>query len=244
MLTSEIDLYELSKAELPLRFKLKRFAKERGIELTIAIVGLFIGIATVVVSYKVGAHQEILQASRMTDSYFNGIVDLFAQTWDDENKRINQLMIARTDAILVDLNRLNKPEKIASVIAFVSNLKPSLFYRNTEDPEQREAFIYLGDINIARSNLRNLDLEKATLSYSNLRGCDLAYTNLKSTILKGANLEEARLDYANFANANLQGANLHNASIAHASFDNANLEGAIWINGIRCKQGSIGYCVY
>ena len=243
MLGSDNDLYQHYKAEPSFTFKLIQFVKQRGIELTIAIVGLFIGIATVLVSYKVGLHQEILQASRMTDSYFNGIAELFAKGMDD-NQRINLLIIARTEAIIEDLDRLHKPDKLASVIIFISNLKPKLFYKDLDGDVVRMKYIYLGDINLSGSHLRNLILENARLSSSNLKGCDLAYTNLQSAVLKNANLEKANLDHVNLNHANLQGANLNKASIYLASFENANLENAIWVNGIRCKKGSIGHCVY
>ncbi len=237
------DLYKLYKAEPSVFFKLKNFAKQRGIELTIAIVGLFVGIATVVVSYKVGHHQEILQASRMTDSYFNGIVELFAKS-PDENQRINLLMIARTEAIIEDLQRLNKPDKTASVVIFVSNLNPRLFYEARDTEITREKYIYLGDLNLSDTRLVNLDLQKAALPFSNLKGCDLSHSNLQGAVLRKANLEKTTLDFANFKDANLQGANLNRASIYKTSFENANLENAIWVNGIRCKKGSIGQCIY
>lgn len=240
---SKTDLYSYYKTEISALSAIKQFIKKRGIEFTIAIVGLFIGLATVLISYKVGAHQEILQASRMTDSYFNGIAALFAKSMDD-NQRINLLIIARTEAIIEDLDRLNKPDKLASVITFISNLKPKLFYKDLEGQSVRDKYIYLGEINLSDSLLRNINLENARLSFSNLQGCDLARTNLRSAVLKKTNLQKANLDYVNLNHANLQGANLNKASIYLTSFENANLENAIWINGIRCKKGSIGHCLY
>lgn len=236
------DLYLLHKAEPSLKDKLRAFVKERGVELTIAIVGLFIGIATVLVSYKVGHHQEILQASRMTDSYFNGIADLFAKTVD-ENQKINLLIIARTEAIIDDLNVLNKPDKLASVITFVSNLKPSLFYKDTRAEHLREAYIYLGRINLSGSVLRNIHLENARLSHTNLKGANLTRTYLQGAVLEKANLEKANLNYANLSNADLQGSILKNATIYQTNFENANLENVIWVNGLKCKAGSIGRCI-
>ena len=109
------DLYLIYKTEPTTTFfKFINFVKQRGIEFSIAVVGLFIGFATVLVSYIIGQHQEILQASRMTDSYFNGIVDLFAKS-SEENQRINLLMISRTEAIIEDLETLHKPDKLASI---------------------------------------------------------------------------------------------------------------------------------
>lgn len=237
------DLYNFYKAKISFNHKLKQFVKERGIELTIAIVGLLVGIATVMVSHKVGLHQEILQASRATDSYFNGIAELFAKSIE-ENQRINLIIIARTDAIIEDLNQLNKPDKLASIVTFISNLNPKLFYKELISETPRDKYINLSEIKLNGSILHNINLVNARLSSSNLSKCNLAHTNLESAILKKTNLVDANLDFANFNHANLQGANLKGASIYQTTFLNANLEGAIWINGIRCKKGSIGHCIY
>lgn len=237
------DLFYYYKARQSTFIKVKDFVKKRGIELTIAIVGLLVGIATVLVSNKVGNHQEILQASRATDSYFNGITDLFAKTID-ENQRINLIIIARTEAIIDDLNKLKKPDKLASIITFISNLNPKLFNKDTEAQPPREKYVSLTNINIANTILHNIDLSYARLSNSNLRRCNLAHTDLSHAFLKKTNLEAANLNHANLSYANFQGANLRKASVYQTNFEGANLEGAIWINGIKCKKGSIGHCVY
>ncbi len=237
----ETDFYQIFTEKPSVKHRLKRFAKERGIELTIAIVGLFIGIATVLVSNKVGLHQEILQASRMTDSYFNGVADLIARGMD-ENQRINLIIIARTDAIIEDLNQINKPDKLASIITFVSHLKPKLFYSDSESESKRDKYIFLSNINLEGAYLRNITLENASLSGSNLRNAELEGTNFKGAKLKRTNLEKADLDRANFTNADLRGANLYKASIQQTIFTNANLENATWINGKRCVKGSLGEC--
>jgi len=239
----EHDLYLFYKAEPSFTLKIKNFIKERGIELTIALVGIFIGIATVAVSYKVGKHQEILQASRMTDSYFNGIVDLFVKS-SEENQKINLLMIARTEAILDDLQRLRKPDKIANIVTFISNLKPKLFYKDLNPESPREKYIYLGHLDISETTLRDLNLENARLNETNLRMCDFTNSNLQFAQLRKANLEKSNLDSANLNHSNLQGANLKDASINRTTFENANLENAIWVDGIRCKRGSIGHCIH
>ncbi|HRE30762.1 MAG TPA: pentapeptide repeat-containing protein [Candidatus Berkiella sp.] len=237
----ETDLYQIFTQKLSFKLRLKQFAKERGIELTIAIVGLFIGIATVLVSNKIGVHQEILQASRMTDSYFNGVAELFARGMD-ENQRINLIIIARTEAIIEDLNQIKKPDKLASIITFVSHLKPKLFHKEDDSESKRDKYIFLSDINLEGAYLRNINLEKSRLANSNLRKTDLGGTNLKDTNAKRVNFEKANLDRVNFTNADLHGANFYKASIKETIFTNANLEGATWVNGERCLAGSIGEC--
>ncbi|RPJ57502.1 MAG: hypothetical protein EHM12_09085 [Dehalococcoidia bacterium] len=45
-----------------------------------------------------------------------------------------------------------------------------------------------------------------------------------------------------FEDADLRGANLTGANIKGASFSGAKLSDAIWVDGKRCKSGSMGKC--
>lgn len=75
---------------------------------------------------------------------------------------------------------------------------------------------------LSNANLSALNLSRANLSGSLLLKADLRNTNLFKADLRGANLTDARLD-----GADLQGANLSKA---------------YWINGRKCKNGSVGAC--
>jgi len=67
-------------------------------------------------------------------------------------------------------------------------------------------------------------------------------TQLKKTYqcpkcdLRGANLSGANLTFANLQGSNLMAARPH-------QLRRANLSGATWIDGRKCKIGSIGKCV-
>jgi uncharacterized protein YjbI with pentapeptide repeats len=74
-------------------------------------------------------------------------------------------------------------------------------------------------------------------------GCDLSWEDFEGANLEGANLKGADLTGVIFFNANLTGANLEGATVYRANFAEVNLENAIWIDGRKCKKGSIGTCV-
>jgi len=93
------DLYPYYQKRETFKSKMLAFAKERGIEITIGVVGIVVAMVTVAVGYRIGIRQEVLQATRTTDSYFNGIGDLISRSIE-ENESINQLIIARTEAII------------------------------------------------------------------------------------------------------------------------------------------------
>ncbi len=97
------------------------------------------------------------------------------------------------------------------------------------------------------------DLSLMDFSGANLIGVDLAGANLSSTDLTSANLAGADMTGATLAGADLSGANLsfvkfRDASLANANLSNANLtsadlSGAVWIDGIKCQEGSSGDCL-
>jgi hypothetical protein len=79
------------------------------------------------------------------------------------------------------------------------------------------------------------------------QSCDLRGVNLYGAILIGARLENANLENANLSmadlgGASLSGANLTNADLTGANLTSADLSGATWMNGWKCKYGSIGEC--
>ena len=68
--------------------------------------------------------------------------------------------------------------------------------------------------------------------------CDLENANLSFV-----NLSYARLRGANLKNANLQSANLERADLSQVRLEGADLSRARWVDGRRCKTGSIGTCI-
>jgi uncharacterized protein YjbI with pentapeptide repeats len=76
---------------------------------------------------------------------------------------------------------------------------------------------------LARSILRNADLEGARLRKVNLQDADMRGANLQNTDLRGANLKGADLREAELMNADLTGAQFQNANLGLAIFQNADL---------------------
>ncbi|HVZ34524.1 MAG TPA: pentapeptide repeat-containing protein, partial [Polyangiaceae bacterium] len=69
-------------------------------------------------------------------------------------------------------------------------------------------------------------------------------TYLNSVDLRGANLREAFFAKSDLRRADLRGADLRNAVMPYPEdLQGAQLSGAIWIDGRRCAEGSVGYCI-
>ena len=64
---------------------------------------------------------------------------------------------------------------------------------------------------------------KADLSYADLRGVDLSYTNLSYADLSGANLRDVNLKYADLSKADLRSANLRYTNLSYADLSEADL---------------------
>jgi uncharacterized protein YjbI with pentapeptide repeats len=71
---------------------------------------------------------------------------------------------------------------------------------------------------------------------------DFSYANLR-----GVSFVETTISHANFSNANLRGANFNRSKFfadgRFLNFSGADLSGATWVNGQKCREGSVGRCV-
>jgi uncharacterized protein YjbI with pentapeptide repeats len=95
-----------------------------------------------------------------------------------------------------------------------------------------------------------IDLHSADLQNASLKGIDLHGANLRNARLTGAWLENADLHGADmhgadaittiFRGANLEGATLEGGHIGNAQFGGANLSNFTWIDGKKCKPGTVG----
>lgn len=96
--------------------------------------------------------------------------------------------------------------------------------------------------NLSAVRLNSAQLGGANLSNANLAGADLSYANLSHARLSGANLARADLTGADLTDADLSHADLSGASVAGAELAQARLDRAIWPDGRRCGDGSLGQC--
>jgi uncharacterized protein YjbI with pentapeptide repeats len=101
----------------------------------------------------------------------------------------------------------------------------------------------LSDANLTGVNLAYADLSKANLSRANLAGVQLGQAKLTGANLTGADLTGARLYMANLTGANLTGARMLEAKPYKTLLDGADLSDAVWVDGKKCKPGSVGKCV-
>ena len=116
----------------------------------------------------------------------------------------------------------------------------------------------LADANLQAADLRGADLSpafqagretpvKANLNHANLRAASLSRADLREADLREADLwradlREAILFGVLLQNADLRSADLLGAHLSGADLSGADLSGAIWVDGRRCDEGSIGSC--
>lgn len=93
---------------------------------------------------------------------------------------------------------------------------------------------YLKDENLSKANLSG-----ANLSHANLEGANLTGANLDGASLLGVNLQGV-----NFKNANVTSAFMTKSLIGGAKLDGALFDNTHWVNGQKCKPGSVGECKF
>ena len=106
----------------------------------------------------------------------------------------------------------------------------------------------LSETDLTGVNLAYADLQKANLSKSKLTGVQLGQANLAGANLSDADLTGAKLNMTNLTGAKLTGAklteaHLYYAVIKGADFSKADLSDAMWVDGKKCKPGSMGECL-
>ncbi len=97
---------------------------------------------------------------------------------------------------------------------------------------------------LTNSNFMNATLKQVDFAYSNLSLSNLSSANLQRAVLIGANLKGSDLSNSDLTNADLSYADLSNANLGGSIMNNARFDHAIWINGQKCAEGSLGQCLF
>ena len=119
-------------------------------------------------------------------------------------------------------------------------------------PNSNLSFISLIKVNFDKSVMMNAILVngnfaessffRANLYEANLEGGNFEKTNFSSANLTRVNFKGASLIEVNFKDSNLFEADLSGSNTLNSNFEGANLNNSIWIDGEKCKLGSIGLC--
>lgn len=156
--------------------------------------------------------QRALTTTQTLDAFFDGVGGLFQKESFSETD--DRIIVARTQILL---NNLYKPEDRAKVIRFVSTLKPELFERSEDD-----VYITLQNIDLRKTNLSDLNLQRANLDEAYLVGCNLTNTNLSY-----ASIRAALLDSAYFEATRLDSTQFNHTSMKFAEFKNLQFDKTI-----------------
>ena len=127
-----------------------------------------------------------------------------------------------------DLSRAYIPNSNLSSISFIKVVFDKGVMMNST----------LANGNFAESSFVKTNLYESTLEGGIFEKADFSSANLTRVNFKGSSLIET-----NFSNSNLFEADFTGANILNANFEGANLNNTIWIDGQKCKLGSVGICI-
>lgn len=114
------------------------------------------------------------------------------------------------------------PNQLSQLISHISTLSPLAFWEH--------ARTQMRQLNLARASLNHALFAQANLSQTNLSEAFLAGTTFEGANLTQADLRASNATRANFQGANLQGANLQGANLQGANLQGAKLQGASLTN--------------
>jgi uncharacterized protein YjbI with pentapeptide repeats len=101
---------------------------------------------------------------------------------------------------------------------------------------------YLRNVEASAMTAQRSDFAFSIIQNTNFIGADFYGSDFSGTELYEVSFENANLRGANFYKSDLRGVNFSGAEVYGANFEDANLVGAIWVDGLRCVWGSIGFC--
>lgn len=101
---------------------------------------------------------------------------------------------------------------------------------------------HLSNARLMMARLAGVDLRRADMRFVDLTQADLAFAKLQGVDLTGASLRGADLSNANLSGADLSFADLTDVRLDGSRLDGARLRGAIWLDGRRCAETSLGVC--
>jgi len=118
--------------------------------------------------------------------------------------------------------------------------KFGLFHKEI-DPE---GFVFKNSSGIPEWIEKGLNAEGSYSQARLVQAVKNGFKNLKGAYLAGADLQDMNLEGVNFNGSYLNKANFIRARINGASFEDADMQEAIWVNGKRCKSGSVSICMW
>ena len=101
---------------------------------------------------------------------------------------------------------------------------------------------HFNNVNLVAADFHGSVLKKSDFRYANLARINFSYADLSDSRLTGARLRGADLTNADLRNSDLSYTNLLGARLGGAKISNTRFDNAIWVDGRKCRAGSIGYC--
>ncbi|MCB1870231.1 MAG: pentapeptide repeat-containing protein [Gammaproteobacteria bacterium] len=101
----------------------------------------------------------------------------------------------------------------------------------------------LGNVSFRDSGFTGARLIRANLRYADLSGSDLSHAELREADMKGATLRNTDLSYTDLTATDLRYADLTGANLGGAVLTGALLDHALWSDGRKCAERSVGNCL-
>ncbi|MFV1982359.1 MAG: pentapeptide repeat-containing protein [Thiohalomonadales bacterium] len=150
-------------------------------------------------------------------------------------------------SVVAYLSFLYMPETVVSVANCSATPAPGVNWTHCQ-----KVGLQLSNVDMSNSLISSASLTGANLLNVNFSNADFSYTELSISRLKnvdyshaimvGAILRNSDLINVNFSNSDLRYLNLTGSILKNTNFSEANLSNAIWIDGRKCANNSIGIC--
>ena len=205
--------------------------------LLIPLILLLIGLS---IQIKISNRQENLVVTQMIDNYFLGVANQLNRSIEDSSS----VVIARTRAILYQLQQLNRKNEIINILRFISEVHPEILKGDVfeQDPQSERYFVDFSNVRLSEVSLGIIQISDLRIWFSNFDDSSFYNFACERCGFTGSSFKNAEFYDVNFEGSDFSGANFTGSNIKDAHIEGADFEGAIWSDGRKCGKYSIGKC--
>jgi hypothetical protein len=203
------------------------------IPLALLLFGLFI-------QKGISDRQEDLVVTQMVDNYFSGVTNQLTIPMEISSS----VIIARTRALFHRLRQLDRKNEIVNVLRFISEVSPEILKGDVfeQDPQSNRYYVDFSNIQLSEVSLETIEVSGLRMWFANFNDSSFDNFSCEGCGFTGSSFKNVEFNDVNFEGSDFSGANFTDSNIEEAYIEEANFIDALWSDGKKCGQKSIGKC--
>ena len=208
--------------------------------LELFLIPLTLLLISISIQSGVSERQEDLIVTQMVDSYFEGVANHLI----DSSESNPSVVIARTRALFIRLKQLERQNEIVNVLRFISEVYPEILKGDVfeQDPQSDPYFVDLSGLQLQDTLIDIIETEDLRLWNANFDNSTFYNFSCIRCGFSGATFKNVDFTQVSLIDSDFTGSNFNGSNIEKVDIDGAIFDEAIWSDGRKCSEQSIGTC--